>query len=100
NRRRKGGAEGDHHARAPNGSKPDLGVAQLCEILDRVTIANVPGDRREIHSTDHGQSLIAPVRPDSVEPLEDELKVVAHAAVENRERALAGLRDQSVAAAG
>ena len=99
-RRRKRHAEGDHHARARDRGEPEFDVAQLLEILDRIAIANVPRDWRKEHRAHHGNALIAALRTDPVEALEGELKVVAHAPIEDRQRALARLRTQDVAAAG
>src|SRR5215475_817859 len=90
---------GHHHARACNGGKPELDVAQLHEILDRVALGNVPRDRRKPHRADHRHALVASLRPHPLEPLECELKVVAHTAVEDRQRALASLGNGGVAAA-
>ena len=82
-RGRKRHAEGDQHARIRDGGEPELDVAQLREILDRIAIANVPRDWRKGHRADHGDALVATLRSDPVEALEGELKVVAHAAIED-----------------
>src|SRR5262249_39518404 len=98
-RGRNRGPIGHHHACARNRGKPELHIAQLHEILDRVALGNVPRDRRKAHRTDHGHALVAPLRPHPLEPLEGELEVIAHAAVEDRQRALASLGNEGVAAA-
>src|SRR5262245_19633897 len=74
----------NHDPRAGDRREPQFDVAQLHEVLDRVALGNVSGDRRKAHGTDDRSALIAFIRPHLIEPLEGQLQIVAHAAVEDR----------------
>src|SRR5580700_224562 len=93
-RRRYRRSVGHHQPGTSDRGKPHLHVALLDQIFDGGTLRDVPGDRHEVDRAHHHGTLVAFFRLDLVQALEDELQVVAHAAVEHRQRPLAGLRHE------
>ena len=78
--------------RGPSPACPRSGASHIsmsrssARYLIAAAIGDMAGERSENHRADDDCALIAAFRPDAVEPLEGELQIVTHAAVEHRNR--------------
>src|SRR5262249_14756622 len=97
-RRGYGSPVGRKDPRTRNWRKPQLHVGRFGEIAQDVTLRDMAGNGCKLHRANYRQALVAR-RAYSFKSLECQAQVVAHSAVENCKRAVAGLRNERISSA-
>ena len=82
------------------GANAIFDIALGGEVFDDGAVGDIARDRREIDRADHDRAMIALLGLDGFHPLEVELEVVPHPAVEDSGAGAAGIRAEQFGCAG